>query len=93
MRDPVPMDPAPRRDYEFPLADEIDMEEAKHQEEEYDLSSQSVSMQGELPLRRFRALIALPSSAARRQMSIFLRNVNFVTTTARNGHEAYNIVR
>ena len=34
------MNPAPRRDYEFPLADEIDMEEAKNQVEEYeDLSS------------------------------------------------------
>ena len=50
-------------------------------------------MLGELPLRRFRALIALPSSAARRQMTIYFRNMNFVTTTARNGHEAYNIVR
>lgn len=69
------------------------MEEAKYQEEMYDLSSQSVSMIGELPLRRFRALIALPSSADRHQMSIFFRNLNFVTNTARNGHEAYNIVR
>ena len=94
VRAPVPVNPAPRQEYQFPLADEIDMEEAKHQGPDYDdLSSQSISMLGELPQRRFRALIALPSSAARYQLSIFFRNMNFVTTTARNGHEAYNIVR
>jgi hypothetical protein len=88
----VPVIPA-RREYEFPLVDEIDIEEAKYQDNDYALLDQSISMQGELPQRRFRALIALPSPAARRQMSIFFRNINYVTTTARNGYEAYNIVR